>query len=37
VTAPSDAAAGTYLPIPDADDLVVLLDDQRRPIGPSNA
>ncbi|MEN3357283.1 MAG: isopentenyl-diphosphate Delta-isomerase [Mycobacteriales bacterium] len=33
MTAPSDAAAGTYLPIPDADDLVVLLDDQRRPIG----
>jgi isopentenyl-diphosphate delta-isomerase len=33
VTAPSDAAAGTQSPVPDAADLVVLLDDQRRPIG----
>jgi isopentenyl-diphosphate delta-isomerase len=33
VTAPSDAAAGTQAPIPDTADLVVLLDDERRPIG----
>jgi isopentenyl-diphosphate delta-isomerase len=33
VTAPSDAAAGRQSPAADAADLVVLLDDQRRPIG----